>query len=312
MQEGREKGFKTGVDAGELEAESNKLRFDLLKELEISTESYQVLKSLVLGNNDVISATDNTKELANNPDIVDRVKHIESLNKKVELERYGVADAPFKKEGWMSLSMKRAVVDAAENDYEAIAWPDVEVMVDKYSEKYRELYTNIYNKKMPSIIKKLTGQEVKHLDMDGRDIQDARDKFIEEVKSEIKEKGHYIVSEGEEYIESIREEDGQFEIWTEETDSKHEEFIRSIPSLEDYFDKQNISDKFYPSKDTKGYFIVELTDELKRKVKDEGFTLFQKIKSPVATTSPPRRERYTLQSITCLHTFTNRDISFLN
>ena len=98
----------------------------------------------------------------------DYVAEGDTFEKKVKAEKYGVPDAPFKGDAWMSLALKRAIVDAVQGGYEAIAWPDSEVLVDRYSrgsstKDYRKLYQIQYDKKMPSIVKKLTGEKAAHV-----------------------------------------------------------------------------------------------------------------------------------------------------
>lgn len=74
-----------------------------------------------------------------------------------------VANAPFKDDAWISLGIKRAIIDAVENGYDRIAWVDGETLVDRWSEKYRTLYETQYDKKMPSLFKKIMGETPRHV-----------------------------------------------------------------------------------------------------------------------------------------------------
>lgn len=70
-----------------------------------------------------------------------------------------VADAPFKKDAWLALTMKRALIDAAEQGYEAIAWADGTVLKNKWNIDHGTQY----DKKMPSLMKRLMGEKAEHL-----------------------------------------------------------------------------------------------------------------------------------------------------
>ena len=82
---------------------------------------------------------------------------VASMEAQVNAERYGVPDAPFKGDSWMALGLKQAILDAVDNGYEAIAWADADVLSNRWSERYEKLYRMQYDKKMPSIAKRLTG-----------------------------------------------------------------------------------------------------------------------------------------------------------
>ena len=66
-------------------------------------------------------------------------------------------DAPFKNDAWISLLAKRALVEAARGNYEAVGWMTSEAMSDRWSDEYAELYQNIYDKKLPALIGRMTG-----------------------------------------------------------------------------------------------------------------------------------------------------------
>lgn len=73
--------------------------------------------------------------------------------------RSTIPDAPFKKDEWQRLALKRALVQAAEQGAESFAWVDSDAVIDRWSDRYANLYITQYDKKMPSMVKKLTGQK---------------------------------------------------------------------------------------------------------------------------------------------------------
>ena len=81
--------------------------------------------------------------------------------KKLEIELHGVPEAPFKT-NWTALGVKRAIVDAIQGGYEAFAWVDSQVLVERYSTQYRKAYEKQYDEKMPSLVRKLTGIKPTH------------------------------------------------------------------------------------------------------------------------------------------------------
>jgi len=115
------------------------------------------------------------RSVAGVPALEEVAQHIENAvnaEKIVNTERAGIPDAPFKGDAWLALGMKRAIMDAIDNGYEAVAWPNSQVLVDRWSEQYQELYENQYDKKMTSIVRKLTGETPKQLDLEGREYEE--------------------------------------------------------------------------------------------------------------------------------------------
>jgi len=108
------------------------------------------------------------------PVLEEIAQHLENSNRAfrvIEAEQHGIPLAPFNDDAWITLGMKRAIMDAIDHGYEAIAWPNSQVLVDRWSEKYRELYENQYDKKMPAIVKRLTGATPIQLDTEGREYE---------------------------------------------------------------------------------------------------------------------------------------------
>ena len=67
----------------------------------------------------------------------------------------GVPNAPLKNDKWQEMAFKRAMKIASDEGYDRVAWTNSQQQVDLYSERYRELYENTYDKKIPGIANKL-------------------------------------------------------------------------------------------------------------------------------------------------------------
>lgn len=111
-------------------------------------------------------------------------KNLDVLRNRLRAERSGVVDAPFKADAWMSLALKRALISAAEDNVDSFAWVDSNELVRRWSPRYERLYQNQYDKKMPSLVKKLTNQTPRHVQN-----ADARQSYwIIDMTPELKEK----------------------------------------------------------------------------------------------------------------------------
>jgi hypothetical protein len=76
-------------------------------------------------------------------------------------------DAPFKNDVWISLMAKRAVIEAARRGADTISWTTAENQMRTWSKDYEELYRNTYDKKLPAIMRRLTGGEFSQLPASG-------------------------------------------------------------------------------------------------------------------------------------------------
>jgi len=123
-------------------------------------------------------------------EIDDVAKRIEVLHSRLQSD---VPDAPFKGDAWVNLGLKRAITEAVEKGYGAIAWPNSQVLSDRWSETYSELYANQYDRKMVKFVKKLTGETPVQLNNEGEAQQHQErgywiipitDKLREKVQSE--------------------------------------------------------------------------------------------------------------------------------
>lgn len=111
-----------------------------------------------------------------------------ALRDRVHAERHGVPDAPFKGDSWLNLGLKRALTLAVEKDYDALAWADAEVLMDRWSQKYETLYRTQYDTKMVSAMQKLTKQKPQHLEND-RGAGYWTVPLTKELKAKIKQEG---------------------------------------------------------------------------------------------------------------------------
>jgi len=175
-----------------------------------------------------------------------------------------VPNAPFKGDAWLSLALKRAVVDAVDNGYEAIAWPNSVVMANRWSDSYD--YKPQYDKKMPSMIRKITGTEAKQMDVDGGEYD----------ASSVAVPDHFIFEEdgsGGWYIRNIVHSyiGGPESPRTFESKSDAENYVKEIlVGLPE------------------GYWIIPITDQLRAKVRGEGMPLFQTERGNITLTDDQR------------------------
>ncbi len=198
-QNGRQQGYQTGeVDAGEVDDQAQSIKFDIQQAHELSDQSFSVLVSKIKGE-DVVQSTERTKALAEDPAIIEQVSEYIELAKTASAERYGVADAPFKGDAWMQLGLKRALVQAAEQGHRMFAWPDAEVLEERWSSRYAELYRVQYDTKMPSQIKKLT--KTKPVHVKAEDNPEGFGFWAVEITPELREK---ILGEGFAFFQNQR------------------------------------------------------------------------------------------------------------
>jgi len=87
------------------------------------------------------------------------VKGVNDVSKALDAELKGPPDAPFKKKAWMRLSLARAMIQAKDEGYEAIAWPNGNVLSSRYMKKYEKGYKAQYDREHGKIVKSLTGQK---------------------------------------------------------------------------------------------------------------------------------------------------------
>lgn len=247
-QQGRQQGYQLGeVDPGEIDAQANELRTEmnnavhtawesLSKKLTSATEAgsntYRLLSLDITLSKDTFNArvvdaikehsdtTSDDIELATEVlgkeklnELRKDYKESERLYNLVKAERDGVLDAPFKGDGWISLGLKRAIIDAVEQGKDSIAWADANVLSDRWSDQYKTLYETQYDKKMPSIVKKLTKQKPRHFDFSGIETP----KKSEFITGEFTGQGYWTIPITDELRERVKQ-DG-FALYQKKTDT---------------------------------------------------------------------------------------------
>lgn len=241
-------------------------------------------------------------------------KHLQELREAIDRERSGVTPAPFvKDDAWIALGLKRALIQAAEKGYKAIAWPNSQVLRDRWSESYE--YRPQYDQKMGGIIKRLTKQEPMEI---VRETNEPRE-VIKEPRVDVSTWKYENTEPGSHWTLEIPEIGFKDVIRTDKTAEKDfgaiiiPKFERHVRMLEFYDVRQNAEgnwyardkkngdmvgdtygdmiesgDKFilmdrlvrykynkhYP-KQEQGYWIVPITDELRGEIKSKGYPMFQ-------------------------------------
>jgi hypothetical protein len=132
---------------------------DAMDLAEVMTAAYGRLKEKVLEGGDSLNRASKSALAA------------KKAGRDIEAEGVGVDDAPFKGEAWLRLSMARAIIQAKDEGYDAIAWPNANVLSDRYSKLYEKAYKNQYNQKQNSIAKKLTGNKAEQMSMSKKSIK---------------------------------------------------------------------------------------------------------------------------------------------
>ena len=180
------------------------------------------------------------------------VKQYDAKAAEIEAERSGAPDAPFKKDAWLTLAMKRAIIYAVQNNKDAFAWADAGVIEERWNKDAREAYLNQYDRKMPSIVKKLLKVTPVHLDMEGKPY--VKEDFSKwEVMPHAENRGWTTVFNGE----------GEA-VWHGPNPGDSE--TNSKLAMDNAIEAWDLP---------QGYWAVPLTQELKEAVRAEGFTLFQ-------------------------------------
>jgi hypothetical protein len=121
----------------------------------------------------------------------------EKLDKIQRALRDPVPNAPFKGDAWINLGLKRAITEAINTGRTHLAWADTEVLVDRWNDRYRQLYENLYNKKMVKFVKKLTGQTPTHHMFPGRNDLGYWIVPLADIKEEVKTEGFSLFQGGD-------------------------------------------------------------------------------------------------------------------
>jgi hypothetical protein len=93
---------------------------------------------------------------------------VEPAEKRLEKIRTAlanpIANAPFKGDAWINLSIKQALIAAVAEGKTHFAWADSGVLKKRWSDRYAELYENTYDKKMVKLTAKVAGVQPAHFE----------------------------------------------------------------------------------------------------------------------------------------------------
>lgn len=101
------------------------------------------------------------------------VRRYNDLIRDLGVERKGIPSQPYKSSAWTELTLKYALATAIEEGYSHLAWNDNATIQERWGSGND--YTAQYDRKMPSMIKKLTGQRPRHVTLDDEPFVDLVD-----------------------------------------------------------------------------------------------------------------------------------------
>lgn len=213
----------------------------------------------------------------------DGFKKIFELESLFEAEQKGAPAAPFGNDAWVALGMKRALVDAIENGHDNFSWADSEMLAERWSPNYLDLYVNHYDRRIVKTVKKLTGLKPERFEFEtgkpeykgiskgeaGKALEDSIDAIRaakrKRTKLEIKLEDNHILEKADRLTE-------------EQLESVKAEIAEMDKAITELTDQKSIAHSVYnetPAKDGAGYWTIPITPELKAKVLGEGFSVFQ-------------------------------------
>ena len=223
-----------------------------------------------------------------------------SAYKEYRRFKLGVPDAPFKKEQWVNLVLKNLVFTAASENMHGVAWAHSSQNVELWGERYRPLYENIYDKTAPKLVEKLIGVKPVLLSADHKPVKkfdrEGFESVIYELTDAVEELGGAMASpSGFDFIKPRKSDDGSvvypFKITLDnrvvDYDDRANGDYLAIGIKWDNGEisylapkKPNITmdllvDTISTQFTNAAYWYVPLSDELKDKIRNEGFTLFQ-------------------------------------
>ena len=296
-QAGREHGYQTGMssdDVGALSTKAQTMSQETAKkvvELEAinngpAYEAMGKLEDIASKTMDKMSVTqswydywdviqwtvdgDNT-ELFNRNEAFDIIKSspetlavaesysaVQAIRKLVRAEQQGPPEAPFKGDAWINLGIKRALIQAAEQGYEQMAWVSGTVLENRWSSDFAKLYEIQYDQKMTSIIKKLTGQKPKKFTLGGKPYpsdEKIRERYV--IDHNVENGTYSILLDGKRPIPG---EEGILS--KERAELAVEQYVNSGMKLE-------------------GYWAIDMPTELRDKIQAEGYSLFQENRASI-------------------------------
>ena len=92
----------------------------------------------------------------------------EALRKEERNEEAAPPDSPFRDDRYLELAVKRSIITAIEEGKTALAWSQADRVQARWSERFD--YEAQYNRKIPKIVQKITGQKPVRLDVNGNEM----------------------------------------------------------------------------------------------------------------------------------------------
>lgn len=195
-----------------------------------------------------------------------------------------VADAPFKGDAWLGLTMKRAIREAVLSGRTHLAWSDALTIAQRWG-GYPADYTAQYDQKMPSLAKKLLKSEPVHLTNSGKPVEkfnppklkvgwdpvDRSAYFIDErTGKEFGDERGDLGRYGTEFDNGVdpAETSTQAEAMQEAEDARHQLELEAVERYAESYMEEN-----------EGYWVVPIGEEVASQFKDQGMPLFQAARS---------------------------------
>jgi hypothetical protein len=145
---------------------------------------------------DAVKQLRNSDEQIN--DYFNRMEEAGAAQRQINIETsYDAAtDVPFKGDSWLALGLKRAIIDAVENNRDAIAWPNSQTIVSsRWGSGARKLFVNQYDNKMPSLAETIMGVKARKYTVDDFERVPVMSVAQQKVKNEDGSKGKkYVVT----------------------------------------------------------------------------------------------------------------------
>ena len=195
------------------------------------------------------------------------VAEYDERQKVIDAEKHGPPDQPYKSNAWLNLSIKYAINEAIKGGYDQLSWNDNATIQGTWSPHYN--YEAQYNRKMVSKFKQLTGQQPRHVTLDGDPITPAKKLTWKEAHDRLAETGaSWIPARSPVYIENTTRPG--------RTTSYRWQKYKAIDyrfQLPDSTDNPILWDG-NPNEAPKGKFVIDINDAVKE-TWGEGPTLFQ-------------------------------------
>lgn len=232
----------------------------------------------------VLELLDLKKQLADND--AERTRVAVKRNKVVNARV--VPNAPFKGDGWINLIMKKMILQAVAEGKGAIAWADAQVVKNRWSDRYAELYENMYDRKMVKAANKLLKAKAEHRTMEGKPISGRENRINMYVNALDRLGGNgpelRTALEGDSLdlyvIGRVRQDLNEAQrsgTYSGQQEQIGQELYEELGALELAGEWAN----------QEGYWIIEITPEMAARVSGEGFPLFQTGNGKWGPVSPP-------------------------